>query len=189
MLTSKQEKFTLNLFKDMPQYEAWGNAGYSTKYPKKIISENACRLANKSKIKARLKELRAEASKHDVADFSERQKILSEIARGNLIDYQELGADGGYLNIGKESPNTRAISEITTTTKEDNTLISKVKLHNPVPAIDLLNKMDRLYSEAVESLNDNRVINFILTNRESQNLIEGITERLGNKIEGEIIDG
>ncbi len=46
-----------------------------------------------------------------IADVQERQEILTEIARGNLLDYQETGADGNWLNIGKESPNTRSIAE------------------------------------------------------------------------------
>uniref|UniRef100_A0A6M3K2A3 Putative terminase n=1 Tax=viral metagenome TaxID=1070528 RepID=A0A6M3K2A3_9ZZZZ len=180
MLTSKQEKFALNLFKGLTQRESWIQAGYSDRYVVAWIDSHACRLANSGKIKSRLQELRSAVAKDDVASFEERQRILTELARGNLLDYQEQGADGGYLNIGKESPNTRAISEITTTTRYDSdgagsTLISKVKLHSPTQAIDLLNKMDKVYSDGNPIVNDNRVINFIVSDTRR---IEGIARRL-----------
>jgi phage terminase small subunit len=152
MLTQKQELFTLNLFNGMSQREAYVKAGYSANSLPATIGHHACVLAASDKVVTRLAELRAEAKDDTIADVRERQQILTEIARGNLLDYQEVGADGGYLNIGKESPNTRAISEITSRTEYNNdgagaAVVVKVKLHSPTAAIDLLNKMDGIYED------------------------------------------
>jgi len=151
VLTQKQETFTQNLFKGMYQRDAYIDAYHPT-YALTTIDANASRLANNEKVIARLDELRQKAEDASVATVLERKRILTELARGNLLDYQEVGADGGYLSISKESPNTRAISEITSRTEYNNdgtgaALVTKVKLHSPTQAIDLLNKMDKLYAE------------------------------------------
>ncbi len=42
--------------------------------------------------------------------------------------------------------------------------ITKIKLHSPIEAIDLLNKMDKLYSDkATLPLQDNRVFNIFVS--------------------------
>jgi hypothetical protein len=85
-------------------------------------------------------------------DVTERMERLSEIARARLTDYQTAGLDGsGYIEIGKESPNTAAISSIKSATKFDEngntgTLFTEIKLHNPVMAIAELNKMGGDYA-------------------------------------------
>ncbi len=144
---TKMEKFARNWFEGMPKTEAAIQAGYKPKWAASI----ATRLSNKVKILERYQELQQKAEDESVASVIERKQILTEIARGDLLDYQEQGADGGYLSIGKDSPNTRAISEITNRTEYDKdganaALITKVKLHSPTQAIDLLNKMDGAYA-------------------------------------------
>jgi len=156
MLTQKQENFCLNYFEYGNASEAALIAGYSARSIRNIASVNL----TKANVQARIQELRDKAASEKIADFRERQEILTEIARGNLIDYQESGADGGYLSIGKESPNTRAISEITSRTEYDKegagaALVTKVKLHSPTQAIDLLNKMDKIYTEGAAIVNNN----------------------------------
>ncbi len=142
-LTTKQEKFCLLYYEKANATEAAIAAGYSPKTAAVIASENLI----KPKIADRIAAIRQKAVDASIASVQERQQILTEIARGDLLDYQEIGADGGYLSIGKESPNTRAISEITSRTEYDKdgagaALVTKVKLHSPVQAINELNKMD-----------------------------------------------
>ena len=149
-LTKKQYNFAIDVFNG----EKPGKS-YLTHYKcKSMAVADACasRLLKTAKIQAKLEELNSKVEKDKIADVQERQEILTEIARGNLLDYQEVGADGGYLSIGKESPNTRAISEITSRTEyskdgADGAVVTKIKLHNPVNAIDLLNKMEKIYAE------------------------------------------
>jgi len=150
-LTIKQEKFCLNLFQGMEQIDAYKAAGYAAG-KSTTLSANASRLANKDIILHRLAELKARTASSKVMDVTERKERLSEIARARLTDYQTAGLDGsGYIEIGKESPNTAAISSIKTATKFDEngntgTLFTEIKLHNPVMAIAELNKMGGDYA-------------------------------------------
>ena len=161
MLTAKQEKFVLNLFQGMSQREAYTKAGYSTNFAPAIVDKNACVLAKNSKILVRLKELQGKVENAAIMSVSERKERLSEIARARLTDYQEAGADGaGYINIGKESPNTAAIAGIKSSTKFDEngntgTLYTEIKLHNPIMAIAELNKMEKLYNDDKQGVNVN----------------------------------
>lgn len=191
-LTTRQERFVLNLFSGMTQRESWIQAGYSSNYPMAVVDKNACLLAGKSKIQVRLQELRDKAASERIMDIQERKERLSEIGRARLTDYQELGQDGGWINIGKESPNTAALSEITSTTKYDEnganpTLITRVRLHNPTQAIDLLNKMDKLYSEGSTVNIDNRKVEIYVADRETKQLVERlISGELPNKTNTDI---
>ena len=171
-LTQKQENFTLNLFQGMSQREAYVQAGYSDKGLPNAIDVHASELAKNSKVIVRLSQLREKAESDKVMSVTERKERLSEIARARLTDYQESGQDGGWINIGPESPNTAALSEIVSTTKYDEngaspTLISRVKLHNPVTAIAELNKMERIY-------NDGNTINVgvFVDNRKAEELTD-----------------
>jgi phage terminase small subunit len=151
-LTQKQEQFALYLFQDMPQREAYVKAGYSATMLPATIDQNASRLARNSKVLARIKELRQKAETKAIMSVQERMERLSEIAKPRLTDFIELGKDGSWVNIGKETPNSGAIQEIHSRTEYDEngehpTIYTSVKLHDPVKAIDLLNKMDRIYDD------------------------------------------
>ena len=178
-LTQKQENFTLNLFQGMSQREAYVQAGYSDKGLPNAIDVHASELAKNSKVTVRLSQLREKAESDKIMTVKERKERLSEISRGRLTDYQESGQDGGWINIGPESPNTAALSEIVSTTKYDEngaspTLISRVKLHNPVTAIAELNKMEKVY-------NDGTIVNVgVIVNRKAEELTD---EELASIIE------
>jgi phage terminase small subunit len=149
MLTQKQEDFCVKYFELGNVGEAARLAKYSPKTADVIGRENL----QKPIIRERIAELRKMKADASIATVQERQQILTEIARGDLLDYQEVGADGAYLNIGKDSPNTKAISEITSRTEYNKdsssaAIVTRVKLHNPVPAIAELNKMDGVYNDS-----------------------------------------
>jgi hypothetical protein len=57
-LTANQESFCQNLFNGMSQHDSYIAAGYSSNQLPSTIDENASRLANDSKILARMLELR-----------------------------------------------------------------------------------------------------------------------------------
>ena len=184
-LTKRQEQFTLNIFSGMSQREAYAQAGYSTKYAIEILDSNASHLANSSKVLARLNELRSKVANDKIMGVQERKERLSEIARGRLTDYQECGLDGsGYISITKNSPNTAAIAGIESATKFDEegntgTLFTKVRLHSPTQAIDLLNKMDKLYSEGTQVNIDNRKVIVITSSEKAKELTEAIVQGEG----------
>jgi len=60
--------------------------------------------------------------------------------------------------------------------------ITKIKLHNPMTAIDLLNKMDKLYTDGASVNVDNRTLTINVNSEKAKSL----TERL---IEGERTGG
>jgi hypothetical protein len=163
----------------MTQSEAYIKAGYA-KSTAVTTSNNASRLAKKDIIVQYLIELRAKVETKKIMSVQERKERLSEIAGARLTDFQELGMDGGWINIGKETPNTAAISEIVSTTKYDEnganpTLITRIRLHNPVVAIQELNKMDGVYDDAKVNLTlDNRTQSVIynLINPGTKTLLE-----------------
>jgi phage terminase small subunit len=176
-LTQKQIGFSLDIIQEIPPGQA-----YMTQYKVRTMgAANACasRLLKSAKIQAYLEKLRQKMEDEAIAGPIERRQILTEIARGDLLDYQETGADGGYLNIGKESPNTKAIKEITSRTEYDKegagaALVTTVKLHDPIRAVDILNKMDKVYSDTPVSFQDNRVVNIIVFSEKAKELTEGV---------------
>ena len=183
-LSQRQEKFALNLFSGMTQREAYKDA-YGAKYALSTIDANASRLANNVKVLSKLEELRNQVSNDKVMSVQERKERLSEIARGRIVDYQESGLDGsGYISITKDSPNTAAIQSIESATKFDEngntgTLFTKVRLHNPVQAIQELNKLDRLYTDSTTVNVDNRKLTIIVNSQKSKELTELITQGEG----------
>ena len=149
MLTQKQKACIRLAFSTNEPAEAYLKI-YKCK-SKAVASACATRLLKTANARAYLTELEQKKDNEAIAGVQERQEILTEIARGNLTDYQEAGADGSWINIGSESPNTRAISEITSRTEYDkdsanSSVITKIKLHSPISAIAELNKMDGAYA-------------------------------------------
>ncbi len=171
-LTQKQETFCIKYFELGNASEAALIAGYSPRTVRAIASINLTKI----NIKERFQELRQKVEDDSIATVFERKQILTEITRGNLIDYQETGADGGYLNIGKESPNTRAISKITSRTDKKDSVITKIKLHSPTQDIDLLNKMDRIYTDGATVNVDNRTVNINVGSEKAKELTERLVK-------------
>ena len=162
-LTQKQETFCLKYFELGNASTAARIAKYSPKTAYVMGAENL----SKPKIQARIQELRLKVEDSSVAKVLERQQILSEIARGRLADFIEAGQDGAWINIDKEKMNTAALQAIDSKTEYDEngshpTVVTKIRLHNPTQAIDLLNKMDKIYSEGEKGTNnDNRITNYV----------------------------
>jgi hypothetical protein len=115
-------------------------------------SATIARAGKRPEVKKRIRELQQRnVRKMDkIMSDPERMARLSELARANLVDFID---ENGDIILNKDIPNHGAVSEyevktriipgdipITETTK-------KIKLHNPVPPIDLMFKHDHTYSE------------------------------------------
>jgi len=162
-LTQKQEQFALNIFQGMTQREAWKQAGYSVNYPIAHIDRDASLLASSPKISQRLAELREEVKSAAIMNVQERMEALSEIARANMTNFVEVGQDGAWFNIDNSNLNSRAIQSVQSKTVlgkdgADDAVFIRVNLHDPMKAIDLLNKMEGIYSEGSTVNIDNRII-------------------------------
>jgi len=179
-LTQKQEMFCLSYFVLRNATQAAIEAGYKPKAAHSMATENL----QKPAIKARLDELSTKIEKGAVMSVQERMERLTEIARARLTEFMELGQDGSWVNLGEETLQGGAIQEIHSRTQYDNngansTIYTSVKLHDPMKAIDLLNKMDKLYSET-PFIQDNRVarqINIFVIDNETKDLISQVAER------------
>lgn len=149
MLTAKQEKFVLNVFRGMNQTQSYMDV-YKCK-SMEVAKANASRLLTKANVSQRLEDLRSQVSDAAVADVEERKRFLTKIMRTKLTDFMELGQDGSWVNLGAETPKTEAIAEIHSRTEYDKdtsqpTVYTSIKLHDPLKAVDLLNKLDGAYA-------------------------------------------
>lgn len=79
MLTAKQEKFVQNIIQGMSQADAYRSAYSCKNMSDKTIWENASRLANDSKVSARLSELRGQLTKATIMSAQERLEWLTKV--------------------------------------------------------------------------------------------------------------
>jgi len=176
-LTQKQETFCLKYFELGNATEAALIAGYKPKTARFIASENL----TKPNIKVRIQELRQKVEDDSVMDVLERKQILTEIARANMIEFVEVGQDGAWFNIDKTNLNSKAIQSVQSKTMvgkdgADDAVFIRVNLHDPVKAIDLLNKMDKLYSDGALVNIDNRKLEIVVRSEEARSLLAEIAE-------------
>jgi len=176
-LTVKQEKFCIYYFDCGNATAAALKAGYSQKTAKSIATENL----SKPAIAARLKDLQEKAASAKIMSVTERKERLSEIARARMTDLMECGPDGSRINVGIDGCQSAAIQSIKSSTEYDDdgdhpTIITDIKLHNPIEAIKELNKMEKVYEEGGNmTINDNRqTLNVIVVSDNARELTERI---------------
>ena len=148
------EDFTVNFFLTGNGTESAKLAKYSPRTAYSI----ACRLLKRVDVQARLKELQDAATSAKILSVTERKEILSEIARAKASDFVTAGADGSYVEVDSDRLNSRAVAHVKTkTVYDDNTnqpsVITDIRLHDPVKALAELNKMEQLYSDNVNIAN------------------------------------
>lgn len=191
-LTQKQEIFCLKYFELGNAAEAARLAKYSPRTADVIGRENLRKLT----IQSRIQELRGKANLTEddsIASVHERKQILTEIARAKLTNFMELGLDGSWVNIGEETPRGGAIQEIHSTTKYDEhganpTVHTSVKLHDPMKAIDLLNKMDKIYTDGAQYI-DNRKVEIYDAKGKLAGIIDSIASKIGEDAGPQLTDG
>lgn len=147
---TRQERFVLGWFEGKTKEDSAVLAGYAPKWARSIGS----RLSTNVNIVARLRELQQKAEDDSVAGFLERKQILTHIARAKITDYTNCGPDGDLVMVGPGSPHDGAIQSITSRTEVDKdgagvAVVTRISLHDPEKAVDLLNKMDKLYGEGI----------------------------------------
>ena len=161
-LTPKQEKFALGLFEGKTQRQAFIDA-YNPRYGRwqppgecTGIDCHASLLANKPKIKAFLEALKSKIIEDNyIMPVKERMRKLSEIGRANLTDF--VNEEG---SVTLEAPNKGALQEVVVEETERGKRKKSVKLHNPIAAIQELNKMDHVY-EANPNEGKVPIMNFV----------------------------
>jgi len=149
LLNSRWETFVQEWFSGKSKEESALVAGYSKRATRSIAS----RLSTKANIQARYRELQEKAASAKVAGFQERQEILSEIARDKLSDFVD-----EYGVVDRRKLTSHAIQAVDQVLDNKRGSILKLRLHSPAQAIDLLNKMDKIYEAAPQVNVDNRQI-------------------------------
>ena len=174
-LTQKQENFAQNLFQGMSQRQAYIKAGYSSNQLPATLDRHAKDLADNDKILTRLEELNNVTLTPLVMSVQERKEKLSKIARAEITDFVD---DEG--NVDLTGDNNAALAEITITEwqvgkdKRAESRSKKIKLINPISAIHELNDMENI-GKKPEQYNDNRQVNFYITNQETEALVKKVT--------------
>lgn len=133
----RHERFCLNLLGGMSLTQAYIEAGYS----KGGADKSGSNLKKNHLVFARLEELQRELDVSRVASVQERRERLTEIIRARFPDFHN--ADGRPVALTHEVPNIGAVAEIAQEYDDgaEMMVVSKVKLHDPLKAVDLLNKM------------------------------------------------
>lgn len=87
MLTAKQEKFAQSVaLEDMTYSDAYRSAYDTSKMTDKTVNEKASLLKDEDKIKARIAELRREATTPKVMTAQRRKEWLTEVVNNEEID-------------------------------------------------------------------------------------------------------
>ena len=89
MLTAKQEQFAQNIIKGMSQADAYRSAYNTSRMTDKTIHENASRLANDSKVSARIAELRGQISKENIMTAQKRLEWLTEAIQSEEVSIND----------------------------------------------------------------------------------------------------
>lgn len=127
MLTAKQEKFAQCIIEGMSQADAYRSA-YSTKrMADKTIWENASRLMNDSKVKARVQELRDQLAKPSIMTAQERLEYLTRVIKGEECEESYEWQDGERVTCQAPAP-----------------------IKTRLQAVDIMNKMQGEYLTRVE---------------------------------------
>ena len=185
-LTQKQINFALDVVKQIPAGKAY-MAHYKVR-TMAVADAAASRLLKTVRVQAYLKELRQKMEDESIADPIERKQILTQIVRAAIPDF----VTEDKITVTAESPNVKAVAEITQREGKHGLLpvvITNIKLHNPMQAIDLLNKMDKIYEVGASVTVDNRTVNIIVESERGKELTERLLrgdESLGDEVHSDL---
>jgi phage terminase small subunit len=172
-LTVKQEKYVQGLFLGLSQREAYKLAYDCKEMTDKTIDEAACRLADASKVVARLDQLKASFAIQNTKTVQKIVNELSKIAFSDIKDYLTYKTEKTVVGIdektGQPIVDYRQIIDVMESNKVDGSVIQEVsvsrdgtfkfKLHDKIKSLELMGKHFGMFTEKVEL--DNKVtINF-----------------------------
>ena len=163
-LTIKQEKYAQGLFKGMTQREAYKDAYNCENMTDKTIDEAACRLADDSKVIARIAELTEGLTKRNVALVEKVLNQLSKIAFADIKDmlsYKTVKTldETATTLLGTPITTYKTIIDLKDSDKVDGTIIAEVsetkdgfkfKRNDQMKALELIGKHLGMFTDKVE---------------------------------------
>jgi len=178
-----QEAFISNLLKGAPQYQAYKDAGYSSK-SKNSLEVCSTQLLSNPKIKARLDYKRGQLAKK--ADIT-AERVIAELARIGFANLQDFLDTGNAVQDLTKLPRelTAAVESVQTDIRHDGgksegyTEKVKFKLHSKVAALDKLAQHLGLYE--ADNNQKRQIVPVIVT------FIEA-AEEIAKQIESKIIN-
>jgi len=140
-LSQKAQTFITEYLKDYNGTRAAIAAGYS----QRSAFVSASKLLTDPRVQAKLATFREEQKKVAILTFEQRAAILSEIAMGRLSNFVKVSAPGLVaIQATEDTLNSAALSDIEQRVLSENKgggLITKLKIRDPVAAIQELNRM------------------------------------------------
>ena len=133
MLTPKQEKYVHNLVKGMSQREAYKKSYNASKMKDETIDKRASELFKNREIKGRYEELIKKTDDEAIMSAIERKKWLTKVVLGKTEEKIVLEF--------KKDDNGQII-------KEEQNVPANLKTR--ITALDILNKMDSLYTVPIK---------------------------------------
>jgi phage terminase small subunit len=163
-LTIKQEKYAQGLFKGMTQREAYKDAYNCENMTDKTIDEAACRLADDSKVIARIAELTEGLTKRNVALVEKVLNQLSKIAFADIKDmlsYKTVKTldETATTLLGMPITTYKTVIDLKDSDKVDGTIIAEVsetkdgfkfKRNDQMKALELIGKHLGMFTDKVE---------------------------------------
>jgi len=144
-------------------------------------------LSRNVKVLARYNELQEQAASKKKATVQERQEILTEIVRAKPEDYLILSEDGRDLVVNPKAMKSMAVSYLRTEQIALGKMpvrLTRVGMADKNKAIDLLNKMDRIYNDTPQQGNPTtNIMNIIVIDGETKDIISQVKERTGKLLE------
>jgi len=140
-LSEKAQAFVTEYLKDYNGTRAAIAAGYSSK----AAFVQASTLLTDPRVQAKLATFKEQLKKTAILTFEQRAAILSEIAMGRLSNFVKVSAPGLVaIQATEDTLNSAALSDIDQRVLSENQgggLITKLKIRDPVAAIQELNRM------------------------------------------------
>jgi len=163
-LTIKQEKYAQGLFTGLSQREAYKQAYNCENMTDKTIDEAACRLADDSKVIARITELTEGLTKRNTALVERVLNQLSKIAFADIKDmlsYKTIKTldETATSLLGTPITTYKTIIDLKDSDQVDGTLISEVqetkdgfkfKRNDQMKALELIGKHLGMFTDKVE---------------------------------------
>lgn len=133
-LNAKQQAFVTEYLTGVSAAQAAVRAGYSTRAAK----QQAHRLLSMAAVAARLTELQRQAADAAVMSHREALETLTRIARARLADFLDRR---GRISLARIRGATQELAELVEETMPDGRVRRKIKLRDPVQAIERLSRL------------------------------------------------